>query len=238
MGRIASGRNPERVFVPFSGKGTAGILGNGVIAGTTQATDQGLAILSIGQFVDTLGWLRGATATANDSTQTGTIWTFVEIELAQEVLLNEAEYDQTVGNAVSVASTSGTTVTITSLENNIDCSWLYAVAGTGIGKLAFVTASASGSCTTKTATGWDSTTKVIKIHRFGHKLMDVQTGITVGGKIKSAAAAPTGTVFVFETYFEDASHGQSLLNPTIHDNLTLTNAKFFAKFAIKGGAGF
>lgn len=238
MGRVATGGNPTRIIVPFTGKGTSQPNGTLVILGATADTDLGLAIPATGPFVNAVGWLRGQHLTANDSVVAGTTWTMVEIELTGYDKLSEAEYDQSTTSLVSVASSSGTTVTITSLEDNIDTSWLYAVSGTGAGKLAFLTASASGSCTTKTATGWDSTTKVIKIHRFGALLLDMLTGATLAPKIKSAAAAPTGTVVVLETYFEDASHGRQQLNPTLHDNLTLTNARFFAKFLIKGAVGF
>lgn len=237
MGRIATGRDPVLIKVPYTGKATAQIDGSLAILGATADTDLGLAIPATGPFVNAIGWLRGAHAVAGDSTVTGTIWTFREIELVDYDKLNEAEYDQSTTSQVSVASTSTTTVTITSLEDNIDTSWLYAVSGTGAGKLAFLTASASGSATSKTSTGWDSTTKVIKIHRFGGLLLDMLTGATLAPKIKSAAAAPSGTVVVLETYFEDASHGRQQLNPTIHDNLTLVNPRFFAKFVIKGGVG-
>lgn len=236
MGRVGSGRWPAMIRVPFTGKATAQIDGTVVIPGITQATDQGLAIPATGPYVDAVGFLKGAHAVAQDTTQTGTIWTFRDVELIDAIDLVSMEYDQTVANAVAVASTSTTTVTITSLENNIDCSWLYAVSGTGVGKLAFLTASASGSCTTKTATAWDSTTKVIKIHRFGHKLLDVTTG-TIAGKIKSAAAAPTGTAFVFEIYAQADQFALTQLNPLLHDNLTLTNARFFARFAFRSNAG-
>lgn len=236
MGRIATGRDPVLIKVPFSGKATAQPIGTMAILGATADTDLGLAIPATGPFVNALGWLRGASAVADDSTVTGTIWSFKEIELIDYDKLSEAEYDQSTSSQIAVASTSTTTVTITSLEDNIDTSWLYAVAGTGAGKLAFLTASASGSATSKTATAWDSTTKVIKIHRFGGLLLDLLTS-TLAPKIKTAAAAPTGTVVILETYFEDASHGRQQLNPTIHDNLTLTNPRFFAKFIVKGGVG-
>lgn len=236
MGKVATGRDPVLIKVPFTGKGTAQPLNTLAILGATADTDLGLAIPATGPFVNAIGWTRGAQAVANDSVVAGTTWTFMEVELVDYDKLNEAEYDQSTSSQISVASTSTTTVTITSLEDNIDTSWLYAVAGTGAGKLAFLTASASGSCTTKSTTGWDSTTKVIKIHRFGALLLDMLTS-TKAPLIKSAAAAPTGTVVVLETYFRDDSHGEQQLNPLLHDNLTLINPRLYAKFVIKGGVG-
>lgn len=236
MGRISTGRDPVIVRVPYTGKATAQIDGSMVILGATADTDLGLAIAATGPFVNAVGWLKGAHAVAGDSTLTGTIWTFRDVELIDYDKLSEAEYDQSTTSQVAVASTATTTVTITSLEDNIDESWLYAVAGTGIGKLAFLTASASGSATSMSTTGWDSTTKVIKINRFGALLLDMLTS-TKANLIKSAAAAPSGTVVVVETYVQADGLPKQQLNPVLHNNLTLTNARFFARFLVKGGVG-
>lgn len=237
MGRISTGRDPVIIRVPYTGKATAQVDGSMVILGATADTDLGLAIPATGPFVNAVGILKGASLVANDSVVGGTVWSFKEVELTGYDKIHEWEYDQSTSSQVAVASTATTTVTITSLEDNIDCSWLYAVAGTGIGKLAFLTASAAGLATSKSSTGWDSTTKVIKIHRFGALLLDVLTG-TKGNLIKSAAAAPTGTVVVLETFFQADGYPKQQLNPLFHDNITLTNARFFARFLVKGGVGF
>lgn len=229
----ASGRDPVIIKVPILA--TASInQGALIIAGATADTNLGLAILGVTAGTDAIGTLRGkyTYSATNTSNLTGTQWVEVEVELSEVYNLMEVEYDQT--DTMAVASTSTTTVTVTSLEDNIDLSWLYAVTGTGVGKLAFLTASASGSATSKTATGWDSTTTLIKILRFGHTLVKINT---TGDKIGTDAAAGSWKVAVLENWFEAKGWPKQKLDPTKHDNLTLTNARFYSKLIVRNGIG-
>jgi hypothetical protein len=224
------------VNLPVSGKTAAILNGMLLMPGTTQGTDLGLAIPVTGASPATLGQLKGAHATALDSLQNGTVWTYREVELQAPVQLERFDYSQATADTLSVTSASGTTVTITSLQNNADCGWLYAVSGTGAGLLAFCTAINGGTATTKTATGWDSTTKVIHIHRFGHTLVT----INASGQLKTQAAVGTYTVFNFENYIESTQGGLAgnLLDPTKHDNQTFTRARFYSRMSVRAHAGF
>lgn len=235
-----SGRFTATIQVPFTGLGAVIADGALVMAGVTAETDLGLAIpVPAGNAgVDTIGILKGASVVANDSVPAGTTYNFKEVELIDSTELLEFEYGMASGDVLAVTSTSTTTVTITSLEDNIDNSWLYAVSGTGAGLLAFVVTSASGSCVTKTATGWDSTTKVIKILRFGHKVV----ALNAASQIDSNAAAGTFTCFIFENYIDAPAAGISkqLLDPTKHDNInlgTLIKPRFTTRLAIRANAG-
>lgn len=225
----ASGRDPVIIKVPFLATASQN-QGAIVIAGATADTNLGLAIVGVTANTDSIGTLRGkyTYSTTNTSNLVGTQWILVEVELLDQINLVEVEYDQT--DTMAVASTSTTTVTVTSLEDNIDESWLYAVSGTGAGKLAFVTASASGSCTTKTATGWDSTTVLIKILRFAHTLVKINAA---ADKIGTDAAAGSWKVFVLENWVDSPTTGKVQLDPTKHDNLTLTNPRFYSKLAVR-----
>lgn len=222
------------VSVPITGSGSAVADGTMMMRGVTADTDLGLVIPISGAGANALGRLLGAHATANDSLVAGTTWTYREIELLDCIYTEMVEYDQ--ADTMAVASTSGTNITITSLENNIDTGWLYAVSGTGAGKLAFLTASASGSATSLTATGWDSTTAVIKIVPIMHGLVKY-SNTTRGTKIGTDAAAGSGAVRVWETWFEAKGISLQQLDPTKHDNLTLINARFYARLSITGNAG-
>lgn len=233
---IKTGGNLQIVKVPITGKGSAIADETLIIAGVTQGTDLGLAIPlpADNAGANKIGVLRGAHATANDSVQAGTTWTFAEVELVDNIKLIEMEYSVATADTLSVTSSSTTTVTITSLENNMDNSWLYAVSGTGAGILAFCTAATSGTATTMTATGWDSTTKIIKILRFGHELLVVNAT----SQLKTTAAAGTLTSFVWETYIEAPRAGlaKQLLNPTLHDNLDFggtIHPKFTARISLR-----
>jgi hypothetical protein len=222
------------VRVPVTGAGTA-IVDRALMAGgVTQGTNMGLAILAPATGLDAIGFLKGPHAVAADSTQTGTIWTYEEVELKDAVELEEWEYSQAAADVLAVTSTSTTTVTITSNENNADCGWMYAVSGTGAGLLAFCTAQTGGTATTKTATGWDSTTKIIKIQRFGHQTLVLNAA---GTKIKTTAAVGSWTVYVWELYFQALGYPKQLLNPTKHDNLILSGARFFTRISLRKSAG-
>jgi len=228
--KVASGRDPVLVSMPITGGGS-NIADDALICpGLT--TNAGRVTVAPADGADAIGILRGQHLTALDSLANGTVWTFADVELSDQYLLVMAEYDQTT--LIDVASTSTVTVTITNLEDSLLGGWLYAVAGTGAGKLAFLTATASGSADSKTATGWDNTTDVIKILPIGKDLAYMNSAAT---KLGSQAAVGTWTVFVLENYFEDDNHGLQLLDPTKHDNLTLSNPKFYSKLLVRNTAG-
>lgn len=230
---IASdGRDPVIVKLPIY---TAADIAQGalIMPGVTADTDLGLCIVGSGAVADAIGALRAPYDFSEEASSlvAGTAWKYREVELFDQYRLIEVEYDKS--DTAAVASTSGTTVTITSLEDNIDTSWLYAVSGTGIGKLAFLTASASGSATSKTATAWDSTTTVIKILRVGHQLAKLNTA---GTMIGTDAAAGSWTVAVLENYM-DFNGERFLLDPTKHDNGVYSGARFFAKLLVRNTIG-
>lgn len=229
---IASGRDPVIVKVPLLAT-TSLNQGAVVMPGVTADTDLGTIILGTGAIADSIGTLRNkyTYSSTNTTNLLGTQWVEVDVELFDQYDIVEAEYDQT--DTMAVASTSGTTVTVTSLEDNIDLSWLYAVSGTGAGKLAFLTASASGSATSKTATGWDSTTTLIKILRVAHPLVKINSA---GDKIGTDAAAGSWTVFVLENWV-DYNGKKERLDPTKHDNVTFTNPRFYSRLFVRNTCG-
>jgi hypothetical protein len=238
----ASGLRLATVKMPVTGGGTAIVDGALLMPGTTQGTNLGLMIVGTSTIADAVGILKGPHAVANDSVQAGTTWTYQTIELLTPVPFAEVEYSQAAADDLAVTSSSGTTVTITSLENNADTGWLYATDGTGAGELAFCPAINSGTATTKTAMGWDSTTSVIHIFRVGHKTATINAA---GTKFKTQAAAGSWTIFNWENYI-DAPHvgiSRQLLDPTKHDNLSLiisgNNARprFFSRITLRSNAG-
>lgn len=240
--RNASGLRLATVNMPVTGGGTAIVDGALLMRGVTQGTNQGLMIVSTGAAANVVGILKGAHAVALDSVQAGTLWTYRTIELLTPAPFAEVEYSQDAADDLAVTSVSGTTVTITSLENDADTGWLYATAGTGAGLLAFCPAINSGTATTKTATGWDSTTSIIHIFKVGHTTATLNAAAT---KFKTQAAAGSWTIFNWENYI-DAPHvgiSKQLLDPTKHDNLQLiisgNNARprFYSRITLRSNAG-
>lgn len=238
----ASGLRLATVKMPVTGGGTAIVDGALIFPGTTQGTNLGLMIVGTGAAAATVGILKGAHAVAADSVQAGTLWTYRTIELLTPVPFAEVEYSQASADTLAVTSVSTTTVTITSLENNADTGWLYAVSGLGAGTLAFCPAINGGTATTKTATGWDSTTKVIHIFRIGHATATLNAAATA---FKTQAAAGSWTIFNWENYIDFPAGGISkqLLDPTKHDNLSLIIAgvnarpRFFSRITLRSNAG-
>jgi len=229
--RVISGHNPVMVRMPISGAGSA--IGDGSLITKGLTGNLGRVVVSPADGVDSIGFLRGAHATVDDSLLNGTVWTFADIELNDDHKIVEVEYDQSSAD-IDVASVSTVTVTITSLEDNIDGAWFYSTSGTVPSLLAFAVGSASGNFTSKTATGWDATTDVIKILPIGHHLAFLN-GESDG--FDSQAAVGTFTMFNLENSFQDDTHPKTLLNPVIHDNLTLSNARFYSKILIRNTAG-
>lgn len=189
------------------------------MAGATADTDLGVAVVAASAGADVIGVVKQELAsTTTDTTVAGTTWNKRAIEVAVPMFVLDVDYDQS--DTAAVASTSSTTVTITSLEDNIDTSWLYAVTGTGQYGIYFLTASASGSATSKTATGWDNTTTCIKVLRIFHQLAKLNTAAT---KIGTDAAAGSYTCLVLNNYVVRAGK-RFVLDPTIHNGLTLDAA--------------
>lgn len=227
-----SGRDPVIIKVPIV---AAADIAQGAILmpGVTADTNLGTAILGTTAIADAIGFLRSkyTYSATNTSNAGGTQYVFVEVELADQYTPIEVEYDQT--DTLAVASTSGTTVTITSLTDDIDGSWLYAVSGTGAGKLAWCVSTASGSAVTKNATGWDSTTTCIKIMKLFHQLVKINTA---GTKIGTDAGDGSWTVCILENWIEYNGKKEQL-DPTKHDNVTFTNPRFYSKLLVRNTCG-
>lgn len=232
--RQASGRDPVVIKVPIYGAGADIQQGALIMPGVTADTNIGMGILATGAAADAVGALVALHdySVVGDSLVAGTNWVYGEVELFDQYSPVWVEYDQ--ADTLAVASTSSTTVTITSLTADIDTSWLYAVSGTGIGKLAYLVSTASGSGVSKTATGWDSTTTCIKILRVFHQLAKLNSTAT---KIGTDAADGSWTVCILENWFQADGIPLQLLDPTKHDNLTLSNPRFFAKLLVRNTAG-
>ena len=204
--------------------------------GVTAETDLGCFIVGTeaAAGVDAVGVLQGIHdySVVGDSAVAGTTWVFGEVELCDQYQPVWIEYDQST--TATVDSTSTTTVTIGSLEDAIDTSYLVKTDGAGTCHTAYLTASASGSATSKSSTGWVSGDTVIKVLRLGHQ---VGTLNTAANKMASAAAAGTWTIFVMENWFEATGYPLQPLDPTKHDDLSLTKARFYAKILVRNTAG-
>jgi hypothetical protein len=204
--------------------------------GTTADTNLGLFIVATNSAAgaDALGVLRGIHdySVVGDSAIGGTAYVWGDVELCDAYKMAWAEYDQS--DTLAVASCSSTALGITSAESNTDGSWFYAVSGTGVGKLAYTTAQSTNAVTTKTAMGFSTDTTLIKILRLGHQVVKLNTGAT---KIGTDAGAGSWTVVVLENWFKAQGYNLQQLDPTKHDNVTLTKPRFWSKLLVRNTAG-
>jgi hypothetical protein len=146
-----------------------------------------------------------------------------DVEFLDTATLVRVPYSFT--DTMTAVSSSGTTVTVTSLEDNIDTGWLYVVSGTGLGQLEFMAQSSSGSAVTATAfgTALDTTSLMIKILPLYHQLVkyDIATA-TVETKLGTDAAVGSGRFNIILNHI--VRNGlDEILNPSQHDNLTGLN---------------
>lgn len=197
--------------------------------GATPATDNGMLIPhnGTGAAADLVGILEVLHdfSVVGETLMNGTAFVTQPVELLDCPPIITIEFDLTAANAIACTqAVSTTTMTVTSLEDNIDSAFIYVVSGTGAGQTNYLTASASGSATLKAAfaTSLDTTSKFIKILPRFHKLLSLNSA---GTKLASqdAAGSLTGTIIDIRL---QRSESIDQMDPTKHSALTgLHNVK-------------
>ncbi len=190
-----------------------------VKVGVTADTDLGAAVLASGSS-DIPGILGVMEETLDYSVdgqtlQNGTSFVRKKVGLAFNNPVFELEFSQATADSI-VASSSGATLTVGSLEDNIDASFVYVAAGAGRGQLQYLAASASGSATLKAAFGTaldGSTSRIIKILRRFHALVSLTSD---GTKLSSQAAVGAVNARILDIRMISAGGKDEILDPTIH----------------------
>jgi len=219
---------------PLYSATTAIPVGAVVMKGATPGTNQGFGIIGAPAYPGVLGVTEVAdtnVVAGGDSKQDGSAFTRYKLCInADAVYLCELT-DPTTAN-IAVASSSTVTVTITSLEDDIDGGWLWG----SDGQLQWIATSAAGSCTTKTATGWTSAIKVSRLLPLFKILTDLNTAAT---KLLPAAAIGTGKIIIVENYVQQKPNARiETLDPTKHSGITMDNtfAKLFSDIMFQNHA--
>lgn len=230
---------PEnKTNLPVSGGGTALVRGALLRRGATPGTDNGMLILASGTGAnpDTIGILQEAHPTAADTAIDGTVFTKRPVDVTVPFRTVRIEYSVATADLIAATqAVSTTTITLTSLEDNIDAAFLYVVSGLGAGQTNYLTASAAGSATLKAAfgTSLDTTSRIIKILPRFHQLGSLTSD---GVKLSSQAAAGSWTVIVLDTFLVRNGNEQQM-SPVDHAALinlsTLTSLRFEADVAIR-----
>ena len=202
-------------------------VGTMIRTGVTADTDLGAAIAATGtsDIPGILGVLEEALdySVDGETLLAGTGTSFVRKKVALAFANPSFELEFSTATADTVLATSATTtLTVTSLEDNIDGSFVYVTAGTGIGQLQYLVASASGSATLKAAFGTtlDSTSRIIKILRRFHALV----GLTSDGtKLSTTAAVGAVNARIMDIRMIRGSEKDECLDPTVHPGKTGLN---------------
>lgn len=217
--------NDNVTNLPISGGGSTINPGTLLKPGVTAGTDFGALIIAAANTTaatDAIGILRQQHLTADDSTGAGTTFKTKPVQLVVPGRVVRASYDLTTAIITCTQAVSTTTMTVTSLEDDIDASFLYVSTGTGAGQTNFLTAAAAGSCTLKAAftTSLDTTSKFVKILRRFHQLAGLSAD---GTKLGSYAAVGVHKVVVIDSFI--VRNGDRVqLDPTKHAALTGLNS--------------
>ena len=228
-----------------------------LIKGPTAATDLGTAIVAAANNANNIvgmlaephiysvngsALVAGAQHSAVISGATGAAWFAPQggnsqifpsrqIEVCTGLNMARIDYDLT---GVQVTNSSGTTVTVGSLEDNIDTSFLYASAGEAIGQLRFVDTAAAGSCTTAVAfTTMTAAGYIVKVLPLLHTLFSIKVNsTTVSTKFDNVAAAGTGRFVQVERHILRNGNDE-MLDPYTHGNLSgLSSLNQFALYGV------
>ncbi len=239
---IKDNRN-DIVNLPIYGAGADVKQGAFLMRGATPGTNNGMLIKASGNAAinDGIGRLMNKLTYATDGETliNGTAFVTKPVLLAQQFRTHRLEYDLSSAITATQAVTT-TTMTITSLEDDIDAAFWYVNAGTGIGQTNYNTAAASGSCTLKAAfgTSLDTTSTLIKILPRFHQFASLNTD---GTKLASQDIVGAALVIVLDTWIQRGSRLQQM-DPTKHAALTgLNNVKglhFYADVALRNAVPY
>lgn len=192
--------------------------------GVTDETNRSCAIISGAAAADVIGVKLGIhdfSVVGDTIPEDGTAYVEGDVDMFLPGAICAGEHSLAAADDVAVTSATGTVITITSLEDDIDGSFIYVTVGTGVGQLEYLEASASGNCTVKDTmtTTLDSTSSIIKLLTFGKRLH-----VLTSDRSKFATTDAVGTAEFQSLYVEgkwQGSQGWERLNPTKHAGLEL-----------------
>lgn len=224
---------------PVSGNGTDLVAG----AVLNRGTQNGCLRLSSGASTgaaDYFAVLREAhTASGNDTTTGGTVFTVRKCELLFPVKVVRAYFSLATTDLITCTSAVTTTsMAVTSLESDITAGFVYVASGTGAGQMNYITASTSGTATLKAAftTSLDTTSLFVKVLP---RFWDVAMLTSDGTKLASQAAAGSQAVMVLDIGMTRDGL-EDFLDPTKHSALTglsgLSEFKVWADIAFRDTA--
>ena len=233
MAEVIQSLKSRLVRLPVKGLTTTDVAAGALMMpGVTAETDLGIAIAhtasSNANALGILGELHDYSVTGNALVDGTVNWFGAPdspshpVELIDGSTLVRVDYNL---SGIGTASSSTTTVTLSSLEDNIDTSFIYCTAGTGIGQLRFAATSASGSCVVSVApTVALASASIEKILRLFHNVVVWKLATaTAPTKLDSTAAAGTGRALILERHIVRNGMDE-LMSPLKHGALDSLNS--------------
>jgi hypothetical protein len=186
---------------------------------------------ALGVSLETVTTASSVSVAAGYSTTTGPCYVKAIIN-PFAVYLTEQSF--AAADDVAITSTSTTTVTIASMEDDLDGCWVYfPLTKAGVkGSLRLLTASASGSATMDTAlvtTGDGSDTCCLIVPPYQYSLNLEATAIKVSSGNMQSQLNEATNIRVVQTYI-DRDQGLEIMKPSVHYNLDNLHL-------VKGGNG-
>lgn len=243
MATVSQYEKKRAIKLPIYGASADILAGAFVRRGTTPGTDNGALIGATGFSVlpDIVGVLTELHdySVSGDTLINGTSFATRGVELVAPVRVVRMEFSlATADTIVCTQAVNSTTMTVASLEDDIDASFIYVAAGTGQGQLQYLTASAAGSATLKAAfgTSLDTSSRFVKILRRFHDLVGLNGD---GTKLASQAAVGAVQGLILDISMQLGGEKVEQLNPVTHPGkIGLHNApvKFFADVVFRNSA--
>lgn len=130
-----------------------------------------------------------------------------------------------VSAPLAVASATATTITLSvATDDDQDGGWVYVIAGTGKGQLAWIGAATTTVLTISTAQNWkvtpDATSTVLIIRRKGRPPAGSGINLTTDTLKISNASTQTGEFLNLESYIQSYQISRQPLRPNLHHMLT------------------
>lgn len=213
--------------IPLFGNATDIKAGAVVMNGGTDGTNNGYGVIgasTLNKYIGVTEALFQASVKDNDPT-TGLKYILTDVTINPDAVY-QTEYEQS--SQLSIASVvAATSFTVTSGEN-LGGGWILGVGAPGLGYLAYVSSTSTGTYTPKTLTfPFTTASKVIKIMPLYSPKVNLTTDTTK--IIGSNAAQGSWLIRVLENYVKAPGFDLQALDPTKHDGITFASGvKMFA----------
>lgn len=163
---------------------------------------------------------------ANAASNVGTPTIYqAQFQLVDNPKIWKIYYEAATDTDLSVVTLTSTTLTGLTCDDNMEASWVYMNAGTGIGQLRYVKDVTTSVLTISSAftTNPDSDTDFLLIRNVGLPTDGHKLNAEMDMLVSSLAEATSTGIVVLKNFCEGASTGKKELDPTLNSELASTD---------------